>query len=107
MHQNWSGHEGVLEKAEGGTIVIGGNPRGPFTSETCQGDHNVRILMNEVVVKVHEAQEGLNVLDFMGLGPILDGLHFLCGHGKSLWRKAVPEVLCRICVELALLRVGI
>jgi hypothetical protein len=43
----------------------------------------------------------------MGLRPISDGFNFLSRHSKSGWRKTVPKVLHRICVELALLWSGI
>jgi len=39
--------------------------------------------MNETPVEVSEAKEGLDILDFMGLRPILDGFNLLDGHSES------------------------
>src|SRR6266700_3400545 len=107
MHQDGGRHEGIFEKMESGTTVIGENPRGPFAGEAHQGDHNVGVFVDETPVEVCEAKERLNVLDLTGFGPVLDGFHFLSGHGKSSRGKDVPEVLCSIRMELALLGVGI
>jgi hypothetical protein len=39
--------------------------------------------VDEMPVEVCEAKEQLDILDFMGLRPILDGFNFLGGHDKS------------------------
>src|SRR6266581_4453955 len=107
MCQDGGRHEGVFEKMESGTTVIRENPRGPFAGEVRQGDHNVGVLVDETLVEVCEAKEQLNVLDLTGFGPVLDGFHFLGGHGKSSWGKDIPKVLHSIHMELALLGIGI
>src|SRR6266581_3588053 len=107
MCQDGGGREGIFEKTESGTTVVRENPRGPFAGEACQGDHNVGILVDETPVEVCEAKERLDILDLMGFRPVLDGFHFLSGHGKSGWGKDIPEVLHSICMELALLGVGV
>jgi hypothetical protein len=58
-------------------------------------------------VEVCEAKERLDILDFMGLGPVSDGFNFLGGHGKSGQRKAITEVFHRVRMELTFLRIGI
>ena len=63
--------------------------------------------MDKTLVEVSEAKEGLNVLDFTGLGPILNGFNLLGGHRKSGGRKAVSEVFRSVRMELAFIRVGI
>ena len=63
--------------------------------------------MDEMPIEVHEAEEGLDVLNLMGLGPILDGFNFLQGHGQSGRREDITEVLHSVGMEFALLRVGV
>ena len=63
--------------------------------------------MDEMLIEVRKAKEGLDVLNLMGLGPILDGFNFLQGHGKSGQGENITEVFHSVGMEFALLRVGI
>ena len=62
--------------------------------------------MDELTVKVHESEEGLNVLNFPRFWPIRNGLNFLCGHGESVRRETETEVLGGGGMELTLLWLG-
>ena len=46
-----------------------------------------------MAVEVGKTEEGLYILDLPRLGPILDGLYFFLGHGKSGGQKAISKVL--------------
>lgn len=61
--------------------------------------------MDEPLIKVSESKERLDVFDFMGLRPILNGFDFLGRHGEAIRRKDVAEVFCSVSMELALFRV--
>src|SRR5882672_3189100 len=54
------------------------------------GDFGISI--NEMTVKVGKAEERLNILDFLGFGPILDYLDFVLGHGEAFGRQHISEV---------------
>ena len=60
-----------------------------------------------MLIDICEPKEGLNILDFMGLRPILDGFNLLDGHSESGGLEAVSEVFRSIHMEFAFLRVGI
>ena len=55
------------------------------------GDFGVSI--NEMMVEVGKAEEGLNVLDFLGFQPVLDDLDFVWGHDEAFQGQHVSEVL--------------
>ena len=74
--------------------------------EAGEGNHNVRVLMNEVAVKIRKTKEGLDVLNFMGFGPILDSLNLLHRHRESRGREDVAQILCSVGMELTLRGIG-
>ena len=45
-----------------------------------------------MLVEVTEAQEGLNVLDILGLWPFQDCLDFVSRYLETLWREYVAEI---------------
>ena len=57
---------------------VGEVPPQVFLGESCQRDHNIRVSMDELVIEISKAKEGLNVLHFAWFRPILDCLDF-CG----------------------------
>ena len=67
---------------------------------------NLRVLVDEATIKVRKTEEGLNVLNFTGFGPILDSFDLLHRHRKSRGRKVVAQILCSVGMELALQGVG-
>ncbi len=60
----------------------------------------------EVMVKISEAEEGLHILHFSQLRPILDYLNFCLVHRESLRRQNVPKVLYSLRVKLIFVGMG-
>ena len=71
-----------------------------------EGNHNVGVLMDEVVVEVHKTKEGLNVLNYTRFGPILDSLNLLHRHRESGGREDIAQILHSVSMELALQGIG-
>jgi hypothetical protein len=63
--------------------------------------------MDETMVEVGKAKEGLNVLDFPWFRPVVDCLDLLRSHGKPLRREAEAKIFDRGGMELTLFRFGI
>src|SRR6266545_488759 len=57
-------------------------------------------------MKIGEAKEGLHVLHFSRLGPILNYLHLCLVHGESLRGQNVPEVLHPFRMKLTFVGAG-
>src|SRR6266511_1479444 len=55
-----------------------------FVGEVGERYNNIGIVENEVTVKVSEAKEGLHILHFLQLRPILNYLNSRLVHGESL-----------------------
>ncbi|KIM63395.1 hypothetical protein SCLCIDRAFT_1173805, partial [Scleroderma citrinum Foug A] len=91
---------------ESGVTVVGEFPRSVFAGKPCEGNNNVGVVVDESMVKVHESEEGLNVLNFPQFWPIGNGLNFLCGHGESVGRESETEVLGGGGMELTFLWLG-
>ena len=68
--------------------------------------NNVRIVENEAMVKISEAEEGLHILHFSRLGPILNYLNFRLVHGESLRRQDISKVLHSLRVKLTFVGAG-
>ncbi len=77
-----------------------------FAGELGEWYNNVGIVENEVMVKISEAEEGLHILHFLRLGPILNYLNFRLVHGESLGRQNVPKVLYLLRVKLTFVGVS-
>ncbi len=77
-----------------------------FAGEVGERDDNVRVVEDEVTIKISEAKEGLNILYFLRLGPILNYLNFRLVHGESLGRQNVPKVLYLLRVKLTFVGMG-
>jgi len=45
----------------------------------------------------------LNILDFLGLWPVLNNLYFVVGHSKTRRRKDISQILYQLRVEFAFL----
>ena len=96
MGEDWSRGEGFLQLVKGSLACIGEVPGGIFLSQLSQGDHNVRVVKYEPTIEICEAEEGLNVLYFSGLGPIANSLDFVFQHCQAIGRKEVSKVLHRV-----------
>ena len=77
-----------------------------FAGELGEWYNNVGIVENEATVKISEAEEGLNILYFLWLGPVLNYLNFRLVHGESLGRQDVPKVLYSLRVKLTFVGAG-
>src|SRR5882672_25923 len=86
--------------------LIGKVPRGTLVGKTCEWNGDFRISVNEMMVKVGEAEERLNVLDFLGFWPILDYLDFVLGHGEAFGRQHISEVFTGSDVKFAFVCMG-
>src|SRR5882672_9950249 len=86
----------LIGKVLGGTLV----------GKTRKWNCDFRISVNETMVEVGETKEGLNVLDFLRFGPILDNLDLVWGHGEAFGRQHVSEVFAGSDMELTFVCMG-
>src|SRR5882672_9321573 len=86
----------LIGKVAGGTLV------GKMHKWNC----DFGISINEMTVKVGKTEEGLNVLDFLRFGQILDNLDLVWGHGEAFGRQHVSEVFAGSDMELAFVCMG-
>ena len=92
MGKDWSCSESLFKCFKGGMALIGKVPRGTLVGKMRKWNCDFRISVNETMVEVGETKEGLNVLDFLRFGPILDNLDLVWGHGEAFGRQHVSEV---------------
>src|SRR5882672_1486895 len=86
--------------------LIGKFPGGTLVGNMHKWNCDFGISINEMMVKVGETKEGLNILDCLGFGPILDNLDLIWGHGEAFGRQHVSEVFAGNDVELAFVCMG-
>ena len=65
-----------------------------------------RVTINETMGEVGDTKEGLTVLDFPGVGPILANLEFVWGNGETFRRQHISEVFSGSDVELTFVCMG-
>ena len=53
--------------------------------EMHEGNHYIQVALNEPAIEVGEAKKGLNVLNFLQLGPVENCLDFVLDHGEPRW----------------------
>ena len=92
VNEHQCGGEHIFQVEEGLPTVVGEVPRNSFLGEAGERDHNVQVALDEPVVEIGEAKEGLNVLDFLRFRPIEDCLDFVAGHREPGWGKDISEV---------------
>jgi hypothetical protein len=83
MSEDRCGGESILEHAEIRATGFAEAPRSTLASESSQRSDYVEIIINEAMVEICETEKGLNVLDFMRLGPVLYGLYLIWRHGET------------------------
>ena len=66
-------------------------PRNTF-SFTGKWNNDVGVAGNGLSIEVCKNEEGLNILNFPGLRPILNGLDPSGGHGETVFRRDVAKV---------------
>src|SRR5882672_2415771 len=86
--------------------LIGKFPGGTLVGNMHKWNCDFGISVNEMMVKVGETKEGLNVLEVLGFRPILDYLDFVLGHGEAFRRQHISEVFAGSDVELAFVCTG-
>ena len=84
VNKDRSGGECLLECLEGGPTFISEEEHSTFVGEAGKRDSDVGVAMNEVSVEISTPKEGLDVLNLLGLRPILDGLNFARNHGEAI-----------------------
>jgi len=68
---------------------------------------DIREIINETKVEICKTEEGLNVLDLLQFGPLLNGLYFVGGLGETGRRQDVAKIFDTFAVELTFLWFGI
>ncbi|KIM55585.1 hypothetical protein SCLCIDRAFT_134350 [Scleroderma citrinum Foug A] len=106
MSEDWSRGKGLLQEVESGATIVSEFPRSVFAGKPCERNNNVRVVVDESTVEVHESEEGLDVLHLPWFWPIRDGLNFLCRHGKSVRGKTETQVLSGSGMEFTFLWLG-
>jgi len=82
------------------------NAKGYLVGKMHMWNGDFRISMNEMTVKVGEAEERLNILDFPWYGPILNNLDFVWGHCEAFRGQHVSEVFTGSDMELTFFCMG-
>ncbi len=106
MREYWGGSKCFLKHGKGRACLVGKLECDSFVGESGERYNNVGIVENEAMVKISEAEEGLNILHFPQLGPILNYLNFCLVHGESLRRQNVLKVLYSLRVKLTFVGMG-
>ena len=85
---------------KGSLARIGKIPGNIFTSETSEGNNNVRVIMDETTIEVSKTKERLNVFNFPGLRPVKDSLYFAWGHGETGRGNDISKVFNKCEMEI-------
>ena len=89
MGQDQCSGEGFLQQCESRAALFGEVPSSSFTSEVGEWNGGFRVFWNEMLIEIGKAQEGLDVFNLLGFGPILNDLDFVGGHSEATWREDV------------------
>ena len=81
--------KGLFQRRESGAAFIGEVPSSTFTSETGEWNGEFGVFLNKMLIEIGEAQEGLDVFDLLGFGPILNDLDFVRGHSEATQREYI------------------
>ena len=84
MPENQGGHKGRLECFECLLAFRSKIPGGALLGESCEGNCDIRVAMNEPTIEIDETKEGLYIMNFLRLGPVLDCLDLLSAHLESI-----------------------
>ena len=86
MGQDWCSGEGFFQQHESRAALIREVPSSTFMSEMGERNGDFGVFQNKTPIEIGEAQEGLDVFDLLGFGPILNDLDFIGGHCEATWR---------------------
>jgi hypothetical protein len=67
--------------------LVGEGPRNLFAGEAGKRKDDVRVTVDESPVEIGKSKEGLNVLNFSGLRPILNDFDLGLVHSQTVQRK--------------------
>jgi hypothetical protein len=73
-------NKSIFEEVEGVTGLFGKVEGDAFVREAGKRDDDVGIVVDESMVEIGEAEEGLDVFDFPWLRPVTDGLDLVGSH---------------------------
>ena len=76
-------------------------------SSAGEQNSDIRVVQNEMSVEICKTKERLDILDFLGFRPGLNGLDFGRGHGKAIFGEDVSKVFNCISREAALVRMRV
>ena len=86
MHEYGCSGKCFLKRSKSCACLVGKLECNFFAGESGERYNNVGIVENEATLKISEAKEGLHILHFSQLGPILNYLNFRLVYGESLRR---------------------
>ena len=89
MRKDRGGCKSHLEGFECLSALGGEVPWGAFSGESCEGNRDIRVAVNESSIEIGETEEGLYIANLLRLGPVLDHLDLLLAHLESIRRKDV------------------
>ena len=89
MRENRSGRKGRFKGFESLSAIKGEVPRGAFLGESCEGNCDIRIAVDEPTIEIGETKEGLYIAHLPRFRPVLDRLDLLSAHLESIQRKDV------------------
>ena len=87
--QDWHSGEGFLQRCESVVALIGEFPSSTFMSETGEQNSDFGVFQNKMLIEIGKSQEGLDVFDLSGFGPILNDLDFVGGHSEATQRQDI------------------
>ena len=82
VHRDLVAH-GLFESVEGGQLGVTPSPGVGGLEKLGEGRGDVRVVLDEALVKPTDAEEGADVLGAFGDGPIGDGVVFRRGCAKA------------------------
>src|SRR5882672_7536162 len=106
MGKDRSCSESLFKCFKGSTALIRKVPGGTLVGKTRKWNCDFGISVNEMMVEVGETKEGLNILDFLRFGPILDNLDLVWGHGEAFGGQHVSKVFAGSDAKLAFVCTG-
>ena len=89
MGQDQHSSEGFFQQCESRAALVREVPSGTFTSEMGERNSDFGVFQNKMPIEIGEAQEGLDVFDLSGFGPILNDLDFVRGHSEATRREYI------------------
>ena len=80
MQKDQGGHKGRFECFECLSALRSEIPGGTFLGESCEGNRDIQVAMDEPLIEIGEAEEGLYIANLPRLGPVLNRLDLLLAH---------------------------